>query len=352
MRNKVLLCAAVAAATVMSCNKNDIIQAPAVEEGVIHFSVKSNEAEAATKALTAYTDSQDYETATNSIQIFVFDGDGELNGYKNLVSATSGDISTTVGEKTVWAVVNGPQMTDISTESELKSKALDLADNSKSGGFVMSGFNSCTVAGSGADCEITVSRLVSRVALVSVVNNLPEALGTFRIENVFLSNVVGNQNIEGSASASTWYNKEGREDEETRNGTHIIDGGDYEAYCPELTFNGTATDISNGSIYQPSTPILFYSYPNSATAKGNGFSNPFTAQRGVLVVSATVNDALYYYPVVLDNSLLERNKTYTVGITVTGFGSDDPNVEVDKGALEFSIEVSDWVAGATYEEVI
>ena len=67
---------------------------------------------------------------------------------------------------------------------------------------------------------------------------------------------------------------------------------------------------------------------------------------------ATVSGKKYYYPVVLDNATLERNKTYTVGLTITGLGSEDPNKPVEKGTISASITVSGWTAGAVYDETI
>ena len=63
-------------------------------------------------------------------------------------------------------------------------------------------------------------------------------------------------------------------------------------------------------------------------------------------------DSHLYYPVVLDNAVLERNKTYTVGLTITGPGSSDPDKPVDKGSIAVTISVSGWTAGATYDETI
>ena len=72
----------------------------------------------------------------------------------------------------------------------------------------------------------------------------------------------------------------------------------------------------------------------------------------ILVVAATVSGKQYYYPVVLDDATLDRNKTYTVGLTITGLGSEDPNQPVVKGSISASITVSGWIAGATYDETI
>ena len=76
--------------------------------------------------------------------------------------------------------------------------------------------------------------------------------------------------------------------------------------------------------------------PNSSTAAPSGFLSTFAAQRSVLTVVATISGKTYYYPVVLDNATLERNKSYTVGLTITGLGSEDPNKPVEKGSLTAS----------------
>lgn len=346
-----------ACAALAACNKEPIDINPTIEsqgEGVITFSISAEQAPL-TKAVSAYTTAQTYESQVNKVQIFVFGSDGAINFYQNLGTKTSGSISTTSGAKTVWAVVNGPDLSSIGKLSDLQAKAVALSENSTTAatGFVMAGSNSVTVAnGTAANCAITVSRLVSRVALVNVINKLPSSYGAITIDRVFLSNVVGNQNLAGNASASTWYNKEGRADESTRNAAHIIDGSTYKASCEALTFKNVAQSVANGATHTPTTPYLFYSFPNSSTTAPAGFKSTFAAQRSVLVVATTISGKQYYYPVVLDDATLDRNKTYTVGLTITGLGSEDPNQPVVKGNLSASITVSGWTAGAVYDETI
>lgn len=346
-----------ACAALAACNKEPVSVTPNVEpegEGIIAFSIDAEQAPM-TKAVTAYTTAQTYESQVNKVQIFVFGSDGAINFYQNLGNKTSGSISTTAGAKTVWAVVNGPDLSTIGKLSDLQATAVELSANSTTAatGFVMAGNGSVTVTnGATANCAITVSRLVSRVALVNVVNKLPSSYGALTIDRVFLANVVGNQNIAGNAAASTWFNKEGRADESTRNASHIIDGSTYKASCEALTYKGVAQSVANGATHTPSTPYLFYSFPNSSTTAPTGFKSTFAAQRSVLVVAATVSGKQYYYPVVLDDATLDRNKTYTVGLTITGLGSEDPNQPVVKGSISASITVSGWTAGVTYDETI
>ena len=226
---KTLSIFALAAAVLCSCDKNaDCIpcqeqenQEPATLNVSLGF-----EDEPQTRAVTAYTTAQDYEKAVNSVQILVFDSSGKINIYKDAGTSVSGiSISTTTGTKSVWAVVNGPDLKAIGTEAALKAIAVDLADNSvtKTDGFVMAGSTSCTVSASGATANVTVSRLVARVALQKVTNALPAGYGALKIDNVTLINVVGNQNLGGDAAISTWYNKMGRKDGATA-ATQIIDG--------------------------------------------------------------------------------------------------------------------------------
>lgn len=355
MRHYLLFGAVTAALTVFSCTKEKL-ERPSVktDEERSELTVTLNMPEAsATKAISAYTDARDYEAAVNSVQVFVFDESGALNGY-GTASEKSLSLSVTAGKKTVYAVVNGPDLSSVKTKDQLQTHTVGLAANSISAskGFIMVGNSACTVSGSTTSCPVTVSRLVSRVVLKSVNNSLPSSYGAFTINRVWLSNVVGNQNLEGNATAVTWYNKEGRADEDPRVREHIIGTSTYKASVEPLTYASVGQAVQNGSTYTPQTPHLFYSYPNSSTTAPDGFVNPFAPQRSVLVVDATVDGQTYYYPVILDNAVLDRNTTYTVALTITGLGSDDPNKPVTKGSLTVSLSVSGWAAGAVYEEVL
>lgn len=346
---------ALAAAVLCSCNKEDdrvIPQIGQIEEASAVLNVSLGfEDDHRTKA-EAYVEAQDYEVAVNKVQIFVFDADGQINMYKNAGTSTSDiSINTTTGQKNVWAVVNGPDLQEILTEDELKAVAVDLGANSvdKATGFVMAGYKACDVTVAGATAEITVSRLVARVALDKVTNSLPEGYGAIVIDNVTLINVVGNQNIAGTADAQTWYNKMGRKDGGAEG--DIIDGSANKASCEALTFKASGESVANGAKLDPAVPYLFYSFPNSSTSGATGWVNPFTARESRLIIAATIKGQKYYYPVTLKQQL-ERNKAYTVDLTITGLGSSDPDMPVEKGAITASVTVKGWETGATYSETI
>ena len=345
---------AMAAAVLCSCDKNaDCVPCEDQQEtGTLAVSLLFDEG-AQTKAVTSFTTSQTYEKQVNKVQIFVFDESGKINIYKDAGTTQSNiPISTTTGKKTIWAVVNGPDLSEVASLAELEDTAIDLAANSTTAatGFVMAGSTSCTVSASAATANISVSRLVARVALQKVTNQLPDGYGALTIDNVVLTNVAGNQNIAGDATPATWYNKMGRKDGATES-SQIIDGDTNKASCEALTFKSVKQEVAHGSNLNIATPYLFYSFPNSNTAGSTGWVNPFTARASRLVVTATIDGVKYYYPVTLSKKL-ERNKAYTVEITITGLGSTDPDKPIEKGGLTAAITVLDWVDGGSYEETL
>ena len=345
---------AMAAAVLCSCDKNaDCVPCEDQQEtGTLAVSLLFDEG-AQTKAVTSFTTSQTYEKQVNKVQIFVFDESGKINIYKDAGTTQSNiPISTTTGKKTIWAVVNGPDLSEVASLAELEDTAIDLAANSTTAatGFVMAGSTSCTVSASAATANISVSRLVARVALQKVTNQLPDGYGALTIDNVVLTNVAGNQNIAGDATPATWYNKMGRKDGATES-SQIIDGDTNKASCEALTFKSVKQEVAHGSDLNIATPYLFYSFPNSNTAGSTGWVNPFTARASRLVVTATIDGVKYYYPVTLSKKL-ERNKAYTVEITITGLGSTDPDKPIEKGGLTAAITVLDWVDGGSYEETL
>ena len=351
MKKPLFIMAAVAAMA-CSCDKSsDCV--PCQEEqtkGTISVSLDFED-EAQTKA-TSYVTAQPYEVAVNNVQILVFDSTGALNAYVDADNKTSSiEISTTAGNKTVCAVVNGPNLGSVTTIAGLNAQNIDLGDNSTTSteGFVMAGSATCTVGSTTATANIPVRRFVSRVALAKVNNGLPASYGQLTINHVTLTNVVGNQNLAGAATPSTWYNKMGRKDGSSVS-TYIIDGTTYLASHPSLTFKKVDSIVANGASHTPSTPYLFYTFQNTTTNDPTGWVTSFTARKTRLVVAATIAGTKYYYPITIDAP--ERNTAYTVELTITGLGSTDPDKPVEKGALTLSVSVEGWANGAVYDETL
>ena len=350
MKKGIFIMAAIAAIACSCEPEKDCL--PCQEEKTATLNVSLDfEDDNHTKA-TSYVTSQTYETTVNNVQVLVFDSTGALNAYVDADKSVTGiTINTTAGSKTVWAVVNGPDLSSVTTVSGLSAMAIDLGDNSTiaSAGFVMAGSTTCTVSSSTATASISVRRFVARVALAKVSNSLPDSYGSLKVNSVALINVVGNQNLAGAATPSTWYNKMGRKDGATAS-SQIIDGSSYLASCPTLTFKSISSSVANGSSLTPSTPYLLYCYPNSTSTDAEGWSSSFTARKTRLVVTATISGTKYYYPIVIDAPT--RNTAYTVELTITGLGSTDPDKPVVKGSITASVSVQGWSAGAVYEETI
>ena len=351
MKKTLLLMAAIAAMA-CSCDKNSDCEPCQEAETKATLNVSLDfEDEPQTRATSSVT-AQTYETKVNDVQVLVFDSTGALNAYVDADTKTSGiSISTTAGSKTVWAVVNGPNLSSITTLSALQSTAVDLGANSttETTGFVMAGSTTCTVGSSAATASVAVKRLVARVALQKINNSLPGSYGALTVNNVTLINVAGNQNLAGTASVSTWYNKMGRKDGATATG-QIIDGNTYVASHPTLTFKSVGSAVANGGSLTPTTPYLFYTFQNPTTSDATGWSSSFTARKTRLVVAATIGGTKYYYPVVIDTPA--RNTAYTVELTITGLGSTDPDKPVQKGSITASVTVEGWASGAVYNETI
>ena len=333
-----------------ACNKTEDCTICYANPAVLEITL-CLEQEPTTKA-TAYLSSQTYEKQVNNVQILVFDSSGALNIYKDVGTSTSGiSINTTTGSKTIWAVINGPSLTSIKTLSALRNTAVDLGNNSTtaSEGFVMSGSSEITVGSASTSVSIQVERLLSRVALQKITNSLPASYGTMTINNVCLANVVGNQNLAGAATISTWYNKMGRKDGATAS-SQIIDGATYLASHPTLTFKSVESSVASGASHTPTTPYLFYMFPNSTSNDVTGWATSFTARKTRLVVAATIGGMKYYYPVVIDTP--SRNNAYTVELTITGLGSTEPDKPVEKGTINASVTVEGWATGSIYNETI
>ncbi len=311
----------------------------------------------ATRALSGYMAEQEYEKSINKVEILVFDASTkELNGYFNVGKETSPSINVTSGSKHVYAIVNNSaDLTGVTDEDGLNDIGILLDHNSTDGanGFVMAGMadDVNVTAGGKASPTINVKRFTSRIALVKVTNNLPPAYGSLVIEDVFLTNVVANQNLGGDGKAEKWYNIKGRIQDATDE-TQVIGVSDNAGTCPGLTHKASVNlsvpnavnEADEDNFAEPK--YLLYAYPNSADAAGADVlwnQDPFPGDKTRLVLTATVDGKYFYYPVVIEN--LERNKSYDVSVKISGFGVDDPDAQISKGAISFTVKPDEWDKG-------
>lgn len=348
MKKSIFAFFAMAALAVMGCNKENIPSQNDTELfGEVTFVTKVDGIDGTvTKASTTELDK---EKAMNDIQVLVFKADGTLVKYLGNSDSKTG-VKLAKGSYTAFAVVNGPDASSVSTKSALEALTIGLADyNDPSSDFVMGAQSeSFTVGDTKVTVAITVDRYVARVNLVSVTNGAAAALGAITINGVMLTNVVANQTVKGDATAATWYNEYGRPTASVATEAAIIDGSTYKADGPALTWNGTSSTVAVGAT--STLGYKFYGYANSATGNDE-WSATYAPSYSRLVVIATLNGTKSYYPVVL-NKNLQRNYTYDITLTITGEGADDPQGEVEKGAVDFTITENPWTDGGDYDAEI
>ena len=346
MKKITFILAAAAALAGMSCTRE---QTPSdlPGEGTVILSVDPGFA--ATRATPDVSHYAAYEYQVKKTDILVFDEKGQLNLlYPAGTTLNNISLSLPSGAKQIWAVVNGPDLSGIFRLDDLKAQLISLGDNSTgtSGAFIMAGSNTCTVTAAGTTpCTVTVSRFAARITLTKVEAKLPAAYTEIKIRNAMLTNVVENQNLEGSASPDSWINQMGR----TQAGNIIGATASDVAQLEDLTFRRLDYTLSNNARLSTPTPICFYGMPNP-TQTDNKPNGSFVAERTRVVVTAEIGGQTYYYPVSI--APLERNKTYEVELTITGLGSTDPDVLPEKGSSGITVTVNPWAPGTVVEETI
>lgn len=345
MRKLTLLLAALAACAALSCTREALPEIPA-GEGTLLLSVDPGFA--LTRATPDLTE-QAWETRIRKVDILVFDSNGQLNLYYPAGTNLTGiSLSLSSGPKEIWAVINGPDLSNIVRVADLKATAIALTDNTtgSSGTFVMAGSSTCDITPAvTTPCSITVNRFAARVALTKIAVQLPPAYTGISLKNIMLTNVVANQTLDGTAAPATWYNKMGR----TASGKIIGSSTSNKADAPALTFKSLAQTVSNNSQANLGGPIQFYGFANPTTTD-NKTGGTFVAERTRLVVTADIGGKTYYYPVSI--APLERNKAYEVALTITGLGSEDPDVIPEKGTSGITVTINPWGPGSVIEESI
>ncbi len=270
--------------------------------------------------------STDGEGTVSSLQVFVFDSDGNLDAYS---SGTSSSVSVrcATGQSTVAAVVNAPSLASISTLSALEATLTKLDDNA-TGAFVMYGTESVNVSAS-TSLSIDVTRYVARVGISKITNSFSleqYQSATVKITGIYLINVAGDTDYAGTASPTTWYNK-------------MKQSGDLTGLLYSGSLNYT---LSYGTSY--STKHYFYCYPNPTSTDTS--VTTWSARYTRLVVEVTVDGETYYYPISIPT--IKRNCTYEITeMTITRLGSDSPDVPIDTADATFTVEVKDWTTGTS-----
>lgn len=321
--------------TLTACEKN--FDSPKADtdlyegEGTLKVSL-AYETFPGSKAVTDYTEVLEAEKAEKKVAIYVFDKTSGLLNVSKTLSKTSDAFSVTVpaGEKTVYAVVNGPDLSTVTTIAQMSAATDNLTNTTlAANGLTMVGSADCTVqAGVPATAAITVRRLVARVVIEKITNSLPAAYGKMTIDAVYLGNANSVQTFAGSSSSIV--NPYGYAD---INKTQAIGKNNITGSCSDYMFRRISTDVAVGNSF--TTPQYLYCHPNST-------DTPTSVH-----ILLTAGGKQHYYHLDLDGGI-QSNYTYSVSVNIKFPGENGPSDKHEKGELNATITVAGWSAGNDY----
>ena len=374
MKKKVLF--SLTALTMMSLAACNQIGEPASQEGTGTLVIELRGA----PSTKAGTDAAGNEETLKDTQIFIFNTDsGESLYRKETVTGADKTLSVThmkAGTYTVAALSNYPALNasasgggalNPKTRKELEDVAVNLGMCDPQNCFLLYGVTASPVtvrsdsgteassSASAAKADVTLRRFASRVRLVEVENELPEAYGALKVDHVFLENGYGSWTIGAAADPTGPVNWGGRKEGKASSATE----GDFiqaqgDAQYPAQTFRDCGTSVARGADKAEKFNYLFYTFPNPAQQNQDNFSGPLAGTGAAcvrLVVRATFeggNGRSFYYPVTIlgaGDKPLARNTSYDVRMTIRGEGVSDPNEEPKYGNLNVEIAIAPWDDG-------
>ena len=256
------------------------------------------------------------ESLVTDIQVLVFDGvTGALQRSSVLSSIESTcEFQIPAGLKTVYALINGPDVGKVKSISELLALTdnLSLRDYRQSG-FVMMGCADCeVVTGAVARPLIEVGRLVSRVVLRSITCNIARQYEKMTVDCVYLGHAAMEYCLGGM----------------------VMDWADADQ-CPDYFYRSIGCELQVGQLYDQ--PVCLYCYPND------------TLDYTFLYLSTTIGEKKYYYRIPLDKGL-SSNVSCAVDVAITNLGADSPvDGDIQKGEIKADIFIEGWAAGYLYD---
>lgn len=344
---KSIILAAIAGAAVFSSCSQDISP---VKESTSPVSLKVDVGIPGTRAMIAANSTADLDA--NTVQVFVFNSDGTLDNSSGLVDFGSEiNLSVIPGNKTVWALVNAPEVSGTPTASSLASSRSLLSDNALNS-LVMSGFKDVVVSGS-TSVTVTVKHIAAKVVLDKVTRSFtnPYYSGIpMTIKRIYMSNVAADANYACDGQPSLWNCKMGVLDNPVQNASLLLD-------------DNLNVSLAEGTSYD--TAHTFYVYPNPTAADDDNLET-WGPRMTRLVLECDYNGRTCYYPITIpgaayieaggESATIERNKVYHIsGLTLKRPGStssEQPGPEVSSNVdCTFQVTVSEWEDDIMYNEV-
>lgn len=325
----------VVALAAIACNREDVPASSqqALQENAKKASLKIN-LEGTSSATKADIQTAD-EASVKSLQVFVFNGD-MIDVYGKIENASSLTLDATVGARTVWAVVNAPDLSAVKTMSALKASVSAFTDNGAAS-FVMAGSVAVTLSAS-SNVTVPVSRLASRIVIGKVTRNFSSAgLAAlsgekFTLVRAYMIDVPAQQKYDRSMTAFTSWIASPLGDNQIAVSNALL--------CKAPS---SETHIAQSGSY--SWNAALYSYPNPTQEDGTD------ALVTRIVLECQIDGAFYTYPVLLSGGV-GSNKSYEIkelvltrlgnpsnGDNVNDEGEDAPITSVE---IPFGVSVTDW----------
>lgn len=320
MKTKIFLAAVAAAAVLTGCEKKQIPVTAGDDGGeTAELSIcipLGNQTKAAGTVTAADEDK------LNSAQVFVFTGNGVLESSKR---ATTGNLELvcTRGDKQVAAVVNAPEINDVTSISEFRDKMTYISDNAAKS-LLMYGQKWVTVDAASVTATLEVKRFAAKVVIQKITNKM--SLAQYKsvpitIKGIYLINVVSGLPFSGDSRAAEWSNKQKNE-----TSSDCL----YYEKTSSLSLSYGASD---------SREHYFYCYSNPT--ENDNTDTAWSPRHTRLVVETIINGDVFYYPITLP--VVAANTVYTIGeLTITRPGTAKPDVIDVAGNAAFTITVAPW----------
>lgn len=346
MKRTIFLVAVLAALTISSCKKIGDTSVQGIPASV---EIKLQGLAATTRATGTLPDeSTDNVITTVTVGLFKT-SDGTTDAItEGVLTAGRIAVAGTQGTRDIVVVANAPSGTfaGVKTKSDFLAKTLSLTQTKTL--LPMSGASSVTlVPGTPATADVSITRLVARIQLVSVKTAFdPVGLysqATFTADKVFLYN---------AKSTST--------PDATPVTTNLVHGWDgTTALYPSLLDAISPAQPITSTAY--TTPYYDYAFANDAT--------PATATKlvigGIFKADGTGAGVYVYYPAVVNrvqsgtvitgntdsHTGIKRNYIYTVSATIKGIGVDSPDKFIEPANMDLGVTVSPWALTVSQDVV-
>lgn len=322
--------------TFVSCNERDDLETQNTE--YVNVTINLNTPRTVSSAMLGTKASGDNhgneakDKTIDTLQIFVFNSDGQIEAYKcfsgkELSANNKYTMTVSTGLKQVYAVANSHNVTSFaSVKSVEEMNALTVSLSRENAlNFSMKGFDDISVESDKAN-EVTLemTRFVSRVHIGTVKTAFDGAFSECSLSDVelYLTNVYSESKLSDMVGKSgTVINAD----------TLVVN--DFEGYAMDGIVYEQLSDITSEGVEYDK---YLYCY-----------SNPGTAKSTRLIIRALLDSVEYFYPISISDGIQTKSLAPNTAIDISSVtikrpGSKSPSEDVSYEDIEFTITVNDW----------